>query len=485
MKLKKVGINTLRLFFTTILSKSVLFLFLIIVARYLGDVDYGKYSFALAFVFLFNILSDFGLPTLITREIAVNKNKANEYLINALFLRLLLSFISYGLLIAIAHFILRDPSANILIYFLGLTLFFDGISITYNSVFNAYEELKYSSWLLTFKGLLVGLVGLLAIYFKANLIAIIGVNLFASIITSIVTALIFTRRFFPLRNELNFEFIKNIFVKSLPFASVAVLAILFFKIDVVMLKIIKGNAEAGWYSASYRLIEVLMFIPYCLLTAAFPRMSRCFEEDVPKLKFIYEKVFLYLYMLGLPIAIGTFLLAHRFIPLIYGGDYLPSIGSLRVLIWALAIIFVNAPFGHILSSIRKEKIYALACGSGLLLNIILNLILIPNLGQIGASVATLISEGYHFILFSFIVSVLFYKINLLYVFWKPLIASALMGICIYMFKDSNLILLIFLSALFYFILLKLFGFITQKDTDFVIQIIKHPIFFKQKELDYD
>jgi len=225
-----------------------------------------------------------------------------------------------------------------------------------------------------------------------------------------------------------------------------------------MLREMKGALVVGWYAASYQIIQALMVIPAIAMAVLFPLLSRYYKYSQPSLVLAYKKSFQYMLYLALPIAVGTTLLADKIIILLYPGleGYSNSIVALKILIWALALIFVNTVMANVINSINEVKYSSFVIGINAVINVGLNLIFIPewglNLSYRGASITTVICEIIGFVLnYSFICKKVT-SLNLPLLFVKPIFACGVMGAFIFFFSSHiGLYLTIPLAILFYFL----------------------------------
>ncbi|GAH67637.1 unnamed protein product, partial [marine sediment metagenome] len=177
----------------------------------------------------------------------------------------------------------------------------------------------------------------------------------------------------------------------------------------------------------------------------------------------------------IPIGIGTTLLADRIILLIFGIEYAQSIIALQVLIWTMVLTFAGAAFVKLFESINRQIVITKISGICVIVNILLNLFLIPKFSYVGASIATVITE---FILVGSIF-IFAYKFGygiqdkkVVKNISKVIIASVVMGAFLWYFKSLNLFILIILAILFYLIMIYLIKGINYEDVQIFKRIIK-------------
>jgi O-antigen/teichoic acid export membrane protein len=274
--------------------------------------------------------------------------------------------------------------------------------------------------------------------------------------------------------EFDWSFWEPTLKGALPFGLTVLFGAIFFSIDTVMLSFMKGNAVVGWYNAAYRMVLVLLFIPAAWGSAVFPAMSKFHITSHDSLKLSFEKSVKYMTMLGIPIGIGTTLLAQRFVLLIFGTEYMPSVVALQILIWSVVILYVAGPVGTLLQTTNNQMVLAKIVGVCAFINVVLNLIFIPRYSYIAASIIAVLATLISVVLQC--VAGLKIGMNLLtrkffLFFGKIVVASILMGIFIYYLRDMTLILLIPLAALIYFVTIFILRFFDKEDILIIRQLI--------------
>jgi O-antigen/teichoic acid export membrane protein len=227
----------------------------------------------------------------------------------------------------------------------------------------------------------------------------------------------------------------------------------------------KGNEIVGWYNAAYRLVIVLLFIPTAYVMAIFPVMSNLYKLSGKSLGFSYERSIKYMLIISIPIATGITLLSNRVILLIYGVEYIPSTMALQILIWTIIFIFINYVSGNFLESINRQASVAKVTGIGAIINIVLNLLMIPKFSYIGASIATVATEFIVLLILAYTLSKTKYaiKVSSLKDALKVIISSLVIVIIIKYYSNINLILLIFTCAFAYCCMLYITKVFDKKD----------------------
>jgi O-antigen/teichoic acid export membrane protein len=182
------------------------------------------------------------------------------------------------------------------------------------------------------------------------------------------------------------------FWKGLPFALTFVLTILYFRIDQPLVYALRQHQEAGWYGAAYKPFESLLFIPMTFLSIVFPVLSIYHRERPGELLDAVNRFFKALLLIGWPMSVGIFMVAHPLNHALFGSSYDQSEPALRILALSLGFAFVNNAFIGALSASDHQASFTWAAGWSLVANLALNLALIPTFGYIGASWATVMTE---------------------------------------------------------------------------------------------
>lgn len=469
--IQKIAKNTLVLLVAQIVSMGFGFFYILYTARYLGTEGFGVLSFALAFTGIFGVFADFGLNTLITREVARDKSLASKYLGNVVVMKVFLTIITFCL-IALAINLLGYQEQTIkVVYLIALSIIFTAFVGMFNSIFQAYEKMEYISVGRVLNSVLMLAGALIAINQSYSVVGFASIYFIVSAIALGYSFVVCLWKFVFPKIEIDFEFWKPTIKEALPFFLAAVFSVIAFRIDMVMLSMMKGDMVVGLYSAAYRFMEILMFIPAMFIASIYPVLSNFHVSSKESLKYAYQKSFKYLALLGLPIAVGTTILADKIILLIYGSEFNNSVIGLQVLIWTIPIIFLTYMFGTMLASINRQDMILKILSICMLLNIVINFILIPKYSYVGASFATVIAELLSFILCYHFLSKFVYKIQIHKFVTKPLMASIIMGIFVLYTVEMNLFLLVCISIVVYFGLLIIFKTFSNEDLNLLKQLI--------------
>ena len=468
--IQRIVKNTGALFISQIITFVLAFLYIMYTARYLGAEGFGIISFALAFSGIFQIISDLGLSSLMTREIARDKSIIDKYIRNVSTIKIILSIISLILSILIVYILSYESRVIEVVFLITSYFIFTSFSYMFYSIFQAHEMMEYLSLGQVLNSSLLFLGTILAIYYGFDVLGFALIYSATGVIIFLYTLIICIKKFTLPKIEVDFDFWKVIIKEALPLSIVLIFSTMAFKIDTVLISLIKGSLVVGWYTAAYRLVEVLIVVPAIFTASIYPLFSNYYVNSHESLKIGYTRLLKCLILLGLPIAIGVTLLSNKIIFLMYGSGYSESIIALQILIWSIPFIFLTYTFGTIFISINKQNLLLKLVLISLILNIVLNITIIPFYSYIGSSLMTIFTECFFFFLCFYYLSKLLCNVELTKLVIKPTLASIIMGLFIF-YIDVNLFLQITIGTLVYFSALYLLKVFTEEDYDLIKQII--------------
>jgi O-antigen/teichoic acid export membrane protein len=479
--LQRIAKNAAVLLIAQVISYLLGFLYVMYTARYLKAEGFGILSFALAFTGIFGVFADFGFGRLIVREVARDKSLAPKYLANISIMKVILVTITFGLIVLVIN-LLGYPAETIkVVYLIALSVIFSTFTGMLNSIFQAFERMEYMSLGQILKSILMLSCTIFAI--KSGF-SVIGFAFFYFLVSFIVLGysfiilrwkfnkLVFASAIRIL--EIDWSFWIPTIKEAMPFGLTGISGMIYAYMDSVMLSFMKGDEVVGWYHAAYRLVLILLVIPGIVSKAIFPTMSQFYVSSQSSLKFTHEKYVKLMLIVGIPTGIGTLLLADRIILLIFGPGYIESIIALKILIWTIVITFAGAASVKLLESINRQIIVTKMAGLAMVVNIVLNIVLIPKYSYKGASVATVITElilvGGIFI-YTYKNGYGIQGKKLMENISKTVIAGLTMGAFLLCFQRMNLLILVLLGMLVYFGTLYAIRGFDKKD----IQLLKRSI----------
>lgn len=471
---QKVTKNTLVLLIAQIISMILGFAYTIYIARGVGSEGFGKLNFALAFTGVFILCADLGLNTLITRDVSRQKSQVGIYLWNVLLIRSFLSIITFGL-ISIMVTSLNYPEQTIkVVQLIALSSICVNFSAMFHAIFQAFEQMEYVSLSQIFSSLLMYIGIIIAIKNDLNIIDISIIYIAVSAIVLGINIIIYIWKFPVSKVKIDWNFWKYLLKESLPFWVATFFVIIYYRIDIIMISLMKDDSAVGWYSASYRLIDALSSVSAIFTIAMFPVFSKYYISSKDSMNLAFQKSLKFLILLAIPIGIGTTILADQIIYLIYGTGYSQSVIALKILIWASVLGLIDLAPWTLLNSTNNQRTLMIYTFVGVVFNITFNYMLIPSMSYVGAAISTVATEFIVGLFFIFrlnkINKKLFNTVPTTIV--KSIISGLLMGIFIHSFSSYSIFLLIPLAVIIYFISFLVIGGFEKDDLKLLNQVIK-------------
>jgi O-antigen/teichoic acid export membrane protein len=364
------------------------------VARYLGPPSYGVLNYAISFVFLFSALAHLGLNDIVVRDLLAHPDRQGETLGSAFVLRLASSALALALIVATAWTTEADPTTRLMILVIAGSVFFEAMS-------GPAEWFK--SKVLARPVVIAGLIGMATASVMRIAFVVLGkpVTWFVwpFLIDTALTAglaLVFYRRYAgpPLAHwRPRIRRMRELAAQSWPLAIAAGLVMIQLRIDQVMLGEMLGPTELGWYAAAARLSQLWNFVPFAIGTAVFPIIARAKQTSPEFYNQRMQSYFDFLLWLGIVISLPATLVADAAVRFLYGDAYAPSASILQIHVWSLVITSIGTAAGAWMifeGLARVELVFSIVA---VLTNILLNVVLIPSYGALGAAWATLAASG--------------------------------------------------------------------------------------------
>ncbi len=434
-------------FFGRIFNLAVDFIVGIYLVRYLGSSDYGTYSLVFSYIFLFNFVSLSGMNKVLVREISKNDKIAKTIVGNALTVRTLLPIVAILLSIAVLDFLNYSSDTNLLISVASITLLIASVQLVYQSIFQTFLKMEYSVFSDIIAKIIYLISIILVIFFNGSLFYII-LGIIISSSAALLLNIIFSKKFLKFTFKFNPVCIKKIVKPSFSLTIAGFFFVIYQRIGVLMISLMKDVTEVGLYSAAFKLTETLNMIPATLMISFFPLMSRQYNNKSNFLS-LHEQGIRLMLVIGIPIAILIGQFSKEIVLLLFGSEFLSSSPAVVILVWAEIFIFLNFVYMDTFISIGRQTTVTIVTAIIAIVNILLNYFLIPAYSFLGASWATLIGQALGSCIFLYYI----YRLFPLNSYKKTLTKMACLALGFYLFLIlfgfMPKYILVILSLLFY------------------------------------
>jgi O-antigen/teichoic acid export membrane protein len=299
------------------------------------------------------------------------------------------------------------------------------ISTGLTALFYAFEKAEYPAALTTISTIVRVTVQLAALLLGWGVVGLAG----GAVVTNLVTLAVLAALARPLapdffRQRLDSGLIRHMVGESWPLMITHLLATIFFKIDVVLMEPINGNAVVGQYSTAYKWLDALQIIPAFLTMALLPVMARQAHGDRPGLKRNYTLAVKLLVITALPVAVVTTFIAEALIRVLGGAEYLPAGGiALQLMIWSIPIGWINSVTNYVIIALDRQRALTIALAIGVLFNVSTNLIFLPLYSYRAAAIITILSEATLFTATYWIIRRELGGMGWQYALWRPAVAA--------------------------------------------------------------
>lgn len=393
----------------------------------------GKVNFANSVVSYFGIIASLGIGTYGIREGAKRRNNKEEF--SQFFAELFtINFIStlaaYLLLILAVAFVPKLNEYRLLIFVCSTSIMFTTVGVDW--VYCSLEEYGYR----TVRSIIFQFISLIALFIfvrtKEDFLQYAVIGVFSGVGSNICNL-------FPLRKYINLRSLKKLKLKQhlkpvFIFFGSSIAISVFTMLDTVMLGFLSTETEVGFYSAATKIVYMIRNLFPAVFTVMFPKMSILVENSrTDELKELIQKTVCLIMCLSFPMISGLYILANPMITVLSGSSYIPAVPSMYAMTPLLLLSSVSGFLGgNVLNSMGKEKTYLLCVIIGAATDFILNLILIPDFGSLGASLATLGTEAVLFVIYVILNRKFIFSKKLLKSFSKYILSTVIMtAVCLF------------------------------------------------------
>jgi len=390
---ERVAKNSVVLIAAEVVKKILGVVTSILIARALAVDDFGRLRLAMALVAIFEVLANFGLGPLLTREVAGTPEKGGETFGLVQGIKMILGLLAAAGMIGFAVVSGYDGATLIAVIVAAGIVWFSALEASAISLLDGYQSMGWSSAIGVVRSTLVLLAVAVALGRHGALYGVVGAYLFAAVFSAGFGNLLVAGRLRGVSIRPRLVGAWRQMRQALPFLLIGVVWMLLFRIDTIMLEALKNEQSVGLYSSGYVFFELLLVVPILSTRALFPALTEARATSPERWRELMGAALRIYWILALPIAIGSFFVGARFVPLLYGAKYaaggyvVPLLGS-YIFLW-----FGTMTVGWALSAADRLGLVLRGNVLAMLVNIAANFLLIPRFDFFGAAVATIISEA--------------------------------------------------------------------------------------------
>jgi len=400
---RKVLFNTGWLVFEKIIHLLISLFISILVARYLGPENFGILRYALSLIIFLSTFVYLGLSGIVVRDLVRCPDEKDELLGTTLYMKFTGSILAFIVILCVA-IIFHDIGEKEfwILLIIGLGLFARPFE-TIDFWFQSQIQSKYTALSRVVALLIAAIIKVFFVIFGATVIAIAATYSLQFILVSLFLILIYKYKGFSIfKWKARFPKAKELLSQSWIMLLAGFLVLVNLRIDQIMLRWMTDASEVGIYSVAVTFSEIWYFIPTFIAISVYPRLIELKKTKSLDYNKRLQQLFDCFFCISFFIAIAVTFLADPLIPLLYGEAYVRASSILVIHVWAGIFMFMKAVIDRWVLIENVLYFYLMIHGGGALLNIILNLILIPQFRADGSAVATLISYSFSSYLFLFL-----------------------------------------------------------------------------------
>lgn len=442
-----------------------------LLSRYLGINDFGKYAFIVAFAAIFKVMAGMGVPAIVVREIARDKENAQKIYASAFLLHIFLSLITILVMTVSINLISSYEDVKTAATLCAVAVVLEFFSKLSSAIFQAYEKMEYDAYQTILAQSIYMISIICVVKFDYGLTGVFVALIFTFTSECIFGFCVVSKKFVRLRLKGNCDCWRYLLKEAYPIGIKMVLRKLNYRIDTLVLAAMKSSVEVGLFHGVYKMIQSLMFLAEGATKAMFPIFSRYSATSKASLQQGYEKSFKFLILIGLPFGIFFSYFSKPLITLILGKAFVDATPVLQIFGWVLALMFLSNLTEKMLIVGGKQAYTMLATIVSLCINLALDIILIPRMSYVGASFATLASEIVMFgLTFYFVYRYVSY-IPISKVALKPIFAGITTCVSLFYIYQINICLAVSCGILVYAATLFLIKTFTQDEISIFRQLI--------------
>jgi PST family polysaccharide transporter len=361
-------------------------------ARYLGPEQFGLWNFAIAFTAIFSAFATLGLDGIVIRELVKTPEKQNTILGGAFILKFVGG--SAAILLSLIAILIMHNGESLTIWLVGISaagFIFQSVNVI-DFYFQAKVQSKYTVISANAAFVLLTIVKIYLLLTSAPLIAFAWAGLGEIALSAIFLLLAYRGNHLNIRDwQFDGQVMKQHLKDSWPLILAGLAVMLYMRVDVVMLQQMVGEHEVGIYAAATKLSEIWYFLPGIIVASVSPAIIKAHSNDSVQYISKLRQLYFVMAWLAIGISLPLSLLSGSIINILFGSEFADAGPVLAIHLWASLAVFLGVASSQFLLVEQLQKISFYRTLVGLVCNVILNLLLIPDMGAKGAAIATVVS----------------------------------------------------------------------------------------------
>jgi O-antigen/teichoic acid export membrane protein len=359
-------------------------------ARVLGPQRYGYLEFAIAVILFYTLIADMGLNAYLAREIARDKAAATRLAAHSIVIRCLLVAAVLPLLAVSVSVLPQPPLAKRLTLLYGLTLL--GQPGLVQGVFQGLDRMHYVALASVIRWTIFAAGVFLFVRAPEQVWAVPIIEGCAILALAAFYVWNVSHVLGSLRQRIDGTLAASMFRQALPIGASDLVWALQIYSGTVLLGLLIGGPQVGWFGAAHRLVISLHTFVWLYFLNLLPSMARCSQRPIETLQLLLQKSMKVTAWAAVFLGIVGTALAEPLMTLVYGGQYREATTVFQWLVWLIPLRLLYGHYGYALIAYDKQQLAFLSAASGAGLTLLLNLLLVPAYGAVGAAWALVSSD---------------------------------------------------------------------------------------------
>lgn len=390
---KRYFANTFWMMTEKIIRMAAILFVGIYVARYLGPERFGLLNYAISFVALFSGIATLGLDGIVVRNLLQDSENSARIMGTAFTLKLVGAMVLFVVVLATLYLTSHDASTTTMVLVIAGGMLFKSCNVI-EFFFQSKVQARLTTISQFFALLVSSSAQLVLIFLNASLIWFAWALVLENVAMGVSLVVMYLKTQSRISKwRFTWQLGVNLLRDSWPLALSGLMIMIYMRIDQIMIKEMIDAKALGCYAAAVRLSEAWYFFPMTITASIFPAIMNARKMGSGIYYERLQKLFDLMFWSALAVALPTTFLAEYGITLLYGENYIPAAGVLRIHIWAGIFVFLGVAVSKYLLAENLVLVSFGQATGGCISNIILNILFIPSYGIEGAAWATLISYG--------------------------------------------------------------------------------------------
>jgi O-antigen/teichoic acid export membrane protein len=412
---------------------------ILMIAHKASVVEFGKYSFVLAFAMFFQLIADSGLPRMMIREISKDPENLAPILGASVSLIWLISVGVWLVIAAIVPFLHFGLDVKIAVLLMSAAALSTFHAAGYSAVLRAFEdnELNYLGSILH-KIVLFALI-LITIQYHTGIVGFVTAHLIANFLLWFFYQITVSRLYAHVPMRVDKALWKSLIISALPMGGGVMLRQLALQLDILVLTWMTNLTTVGLFSGPYRISMALRVVPQTLALPLFPLYSRTAHFSPARFATVYQQSMKFFAILSIPVAAFFLAWSGPVLRLALGKKFIPALPAMEYLGIGMVPFFLSVLFQYLFAALDEQKRFLFSTVLSSIIRVGLLVILIPKLGFVGPAVAFVCAETFIVGLWIFQLARLGYPPKLGHVFLRPVIAGGAMAFVLFTARDASIV----------------------------------------------